>query len=345
MTRSSIPDLPSWVKLVYLAEGAANVVYRFVSTDITPDPDQSTPSAPTGDCADLHSLKGKLLRLRKDTPANVPYREIAQNFDTVIRPLFDPHELVDQSLVRLPLGLIHHCNERLRLAEETGARAQKRHGSYLSLTEPFGLLVTDMTTDHHPDSNLAELKPKWLLQSPSAPQDARRCRTCALRGMRNIEARRQGQKEPRSFCPLNLVSENYGDVFAATADIKGCPDRTRLAKILFRHPLLVKLLAHQKAHQRVGLNGPLGLTQEMSLDMTLRDCTVYIKVGDNIQDAPEREETEKHLLNEEKQDHAGFGDRFSPRRSRLKVQCRRQSSILARSRNPTNRWRMVPRAE
>lgn len=280
MTKPSLLELPPGVQLVYLAEGGANVVYRFVSAVKSPVvarrdlEKQLSPPAfePT------ERFTGKLLRLRKDTTANVSYKEIVQNFNTTVRPLFRDDELVDQTLIRLPDGLIHCCNEQLRLAELTEERPKNRHGGYLSLTEPYGLLVTDMTTFDEPDATLAELKPKWLTQSPSAPATSHRCRTCALREMKNDDARSLGQKEQRSFCPLDLVSESFDNLFRATEFIKGCSDRKRLACILFRNPTLQKLLSHQKAYHQVGLHGPPTQSRETSLDMTLRDCTMYIKV-------------------------------------------------------------------
>jgi inositol-pentakisphosphate 2-kinase len=256
------------------------VVYRFVSAVHSPLAAKRDPRKPLSPVTfePAERFTGKLLRLRKATAADVSYKEIVQNFDTTVRPLFKADELVDQTLIRLPEGLIHRCNELLLLAESTGDRPKKRHGGYLSLTEPFGLLVTDMTTFDDPGSTLAELKPKWLTQSPTAPATAQRCRTCALREMKNYDARRLGQKSQPSFCPLDLVSENFEDVLRATSFIKGCGDRTRLARILFRNPTLQKLLSHQKAHCKVGLHGPPAQSRESSLDMTLRDCTLYIKV-------------------------------------------------------------------
>lgn len=280
MTNPSLLELLPGVQLVYLAEGGANVVYRFVSAVESPLGAERDPRKPLPSVAreGTERFAGKLLRLHKDTAANVSYKEIVQSFDTLVRPLFEPDELVDQTLIRLPEGLIHRCNEQLRLAEANGRRPQKRHGGYLSLTEPFGLLVMDMTTFDEPGSTLAELKPKWLVQSPSAPATAHRCRTCALREMKN-HARPTGQKEQRSFCPLDLVSGTFDDVLRATEFVKGCSDRTRLAHILYRNPTLQKLLSHQKAYHKVGLHGPPAQSQESSLDMTLRDCTMYIKVG------------------------------------------------------------------
>ncbi|KAJ5984313.1 hypothetical protein N7481_006412 [Penicillium waksmanii] len=198
MTKPSLLELPPGVQLIYLAEA---------------------------------EQIGKLLRLRKQTASDVCYKEIAANFNAKIRPLFQTDELVDQTLIRLPDDLIPHCNQLLRAEERNGSRPAKRHGGYLALNEPFGLLITDMTVfnDADPGATLAEFKPKWLLQSPSAPVGAERCRTCALREMKNRDARG----------------------------------------------------SRQKAFREVGLFGPEEGSRENSLDMTLRDCTMFIKIPRN----------------------------------------------------------------
>ncbi|KAJ5539291.1 Inositol-pentakisphosphate 2-kinase [Penicillium frequentans] len=283
MTNPSLLELPRGVQLVYLAEGGANVIYRFVaaptnSSLVVREPKRSVspimidePRLPVG-------FQGKLLRLRKKTAGDISYKEINRNFNTIVRPLFRPEELVDQSLILLPGDLIQRCNEQLVAIELNGQRPKKRHGGYLCADEPFGLLITDMTTFDTPDATLAELKPKWLTQSPSAPPKARRCRTCALRDMKNYDARLSGSKEQRSFCPLDLVSGCFEDVLRATTFIKGCNDQARLADILFHNPVLQTLRAQQTSWAKVGLHGPPPLSQKASLDMTLRDCTMFIKI-------------------------------------------------------------------
>lgn len=285
MTQPNLLELPPGVQLIYLAEGGANVIYRFVRTPVftKKDPKRSSPSAHDPDHCLPTQLTGKLLRLRKETAADISYIKIVRNFDTIIRPLFNPEELVDQILIKLPDGLVSSCNEQLQTAESNGARPKKRHGSYLCLHEPFGLLITDMTTAGDLGTSLAELKPKWLNQSPSAPATAHRCRTCALREMKNRESQLQGLKERRSFCPLDLVSEQYENVMRATGLIKGCKDRSRLARILYRNPTLQRLQSLQKTERDVGLQGPAAQSQEISLAMTLRDCTMYIKVSSILQ--------------------------------------------------------------
>lgn len=286
MTKPALLELPQGVQLAYLAEGGANVIFRFVAKSAKPslavkDPSW-TLSTVTVDGIEHVSLppqlRGKLLRLRKETAANTPYSEIVQNFNSVIRPLFNQEELVDQTLIRLPEGLLEHYNEELRLLEINGQRPKKRHGGYLCLDEPFGLLITDMTAFDDPEAILAEFKPKWLTQSPSAPELALRCRTCALREMKNHGARMMGAKEQHSFCPLDIVSENFKDVFDATGFIPGCNDRERLARILYKNPTLRKLRSQQMSSGKVGLYGPPETSQTRSLGMTLRDCTMFVKV-------------------------------------------------------------------
>lgn len=282
MTKPSRLELPPGVQLAYLAEGGANVIYRFVST-VVPSNNlngaiQTVPYA-VDRSALPPMLRGKLLRLRKDTTSGISYQEIARNFDKIIRPLFRLDELVDQTLTYLPKGLIQRCNEQLRTAEINGMRPKKRQGVYLAVAEPFGLLITDMTTIGDPGTVLAELKPKWLLQSPSAPPNARRCRTCALRDRKNHEARAIGVSEERSFCPLDLMSDKFDHVLRATGSIKGCKDRNCLARILYRNSTLQKLQSHQKALKDVGLYGLPPQSREKSIAMTLRDCTMFIKVG------------------------------------------------------------------
>ncbi|RAL16125.1 inositol-pentakisphosphate 2-kinase [Aspergillus homomorphus CBS 101889] len=288
MTKPNMLELPAGAHLIYLAEGGANVIYRILvsSGNSTGQNHKDMPvtvsSGPASDATDGYSipvgLKGKLLRLRKETSSGIPYQEIARNFDRCIRPLFKPEELVDQELVCLPRGLIQLCNEQLLAAERSGQRPKRRQGVYLSAAEPFGLLITDMTTFGSPGTTLSELKPKWLVQSPSAPASSRRCRTCALRDMKNHKARKIGNAEETSFCPLDLVTDRFENVLRATKFIKGCKDPARLAKVLYRNSTMQRLLTHQKSMRDVGLHGPSATSIEKSLGMTLRDCTMFIRI-------------------------------------------------------------------
>lgn len=298
MTSSYGPDLPKDAQLQYLAEGGANMVYRITLPlsdvppseieyygDSTPPPAEIEDSLKSQQQQQQQQFCGNLLRLRKDVQFGFPYRDTANNFNTLIRRLFRPEDLVDQILVRIPPAVIQRCNEQLRLDEKLGKRPPARHGVFLATNEPFGMLVTDMTNFANPTTTVAELKPKWLVQSPSAPVGAKRCRTCALREMKNADsgcktAPPSSLLEPRitTFCPLDLISDKIEDVQRAMRIFKGRSDQIRIAKALYHHPTLKKLVSLQLSHNEVGLHGPPAHSREMSLGMTLRDCTVYVKV-------------------------------------------------------------------
>jgi inositol-pentakisphosphate 2-kinase len=327
MPPDSIPELSENVQLEYLAEGGANIVYRIYfppSSDegttlqpseieyygnATPPPteieehDLMTTDADIDADTDIDTTSGKLLRLRKNVRFGRSYSETANDFQSKVRPLFKPEELVGQFLVRVPSSLIQRCNEKLRESERTGKQKQRpiiRHGVYLATDEPLGMLITDMT-DHptHPTAKptkkpitVAELKPKWLVQSPSAPKAAIRCRTCALRDMKAADAgvnpNTNGLHTPSSdkavFCPLDLISNNEQDMQRTIANIfarhRPSPNQIRIiARRLYQHPTLLKLHLLQRLHNKVGLHGPLPGSREMSLSMALRDCSIFLKVS------------------------------------------------------------------
>ncbi|KAF3483621.1 uncharacterized protein GIQ15_02945 [Arthroderma uncinatum] len=276
---SSTPmlELPADVKLTYLAEGAANIVYKINC----PRPNISNTKA--GELS-KSAYAGKLLRLRKDITSGTTYAEIARKFNTEIRTLFRDDELVAQDLVKLPKELTASCNEILKREEACGKRPKRRHGVYLCTEEPFGLLIMDMTTAPGSDATLWELKPKWLTQSPSAPPDAKRCRTCALREMRNYEANQKATKEgkdhhtKRSFCPFNLVSNDLMDVLSAIMFLGDTPDAHRVAAFMHHNPTLLRLRDRQRQMDAVGLAGIHATSEERAISMTLRDCTMFVKV-------------------------------------------------------------------
>ena len=128
-----------------------------------------------------------LLRLRKQNPSGLPNKTIAEHSDN-ITILFGSSEVLQPVLWRLPSpDLVSHLNRTLECAEGMGARPRKRHGVYLDEDEPNAMLIADMSprTDQE---KLVEFKPKWLLQSPSAPPRSSKCRTCALKAMRQVSS-------------------------------------------------------------------------------------------------------------------------------------------------------------
>lgn len=179
---------------------------------------------------------GKLLRLRKDLATTQPCAEAWQKWNRHICPLLAPEEMLSQDLIRLPDSLISRLNKQLRdmeavLLNGTWARRSKgphaphaphraaaRHGVYLA-DDLHGLLITDMTPAG--DDAVIEFKPKWLVQSPSAPRNAVRCRTCAINARRDYHTRhdRQCPSRPANFCPLRLTSKSDEDLNKAASAI------------------------------------------------------------------------------------------------------------------------------
>lgn len=187
---SQVDDQNS-ARLEYLAEGNANIVYSFkqVANDVLPQ-----------------GLHHQLLRLRKDKSFIQTTKSQYATFQQEFVPLFRPENLVEQTLITLDEALIRDLNRELEEHENTKSRKKLRHGDRLAM-DGHGLLMTDMTARQ--GEFLFEIKPKWLLQSPDAPDGSKRCRTCALRLQRSHAAARGAViPKPGGFCPLSLVDDD-----------------------------------------------------------------------------------------------------------------------------------------
>ncbi|KAJ6263141.1 hypothetical protein Dda_1701 [Drechslerella dactyloides] len=209
--------------LVYLTEGAANVLYRYVGAD--------------------DRFKTHLIRLRKYLPNFPTTLQLYTHLHKVFVPLL-PSSILDTKLVELSPAVLKTLNVRLQQNDRGSALsdgepprlgAGKRKGR-LDESERWGLIVEDMTpgiyqkykassakTDAYRRTNsrgrlalfplkdqclednsnpnemnasalssagwrdllTVEFKPKYLVQSPDAPRDWKLCRTCALRSMRS----------------------------------------------------------------------------------------------------------------------------------------------------------------
>ncbi|KAI9879775.1 MAG: Inositol-pentakisphosphate 2-kinase [Pleopsidium flavum] len=319
-----VPTLPPRASLRYLAEGAANIVYRITIPRSSPSTTANTVGA---DCQSKPTTKpsseeealrydpvfeGKLLRLRKALPSTVCNEESYRRFQDVIRTLFPAENLVEQVLVHVTPHVITECNRRLRLdeGEGVGTRPRKRRGVYLALNETFGTLITDMSPDVNAGEVLVEFKPKWLVQSPSAPKGARRCRTCALRAKKERQRRGCGEARSLAFCPLDLVSRDRGRVKRAVTAV--CSSslesplytqefRDRLVDFLYENPLVQRLKQLQEKLDRTGILEANVTSRDFLTAMTLRDCTMFLKVGScmkklalNVADASHQVPLEKN---------------------------------------------------
>ncbi len=294
-------DISSSIELEYFAEGAANIVYKITACPSTPstaaDSDFYDYDLAVTELAPLQidpGLEGKLVRLRKATAANTSVLESYKNYEDTIVPLFPRIEdRVEYVLFKPTTTLLSEMNRQLNVMENKQLRLKKRCGIYLAEDEEYGLLVTDMScsSPSSGDFRCFEFKPKWLVQSPSAPIDATRCRTCALRNFRRAQSPDSLSLSNRSsFCPLGLVSHDRRVVERTVSNIFEWTSqdteitfldltlRQKLVDVIFKNPLLDllrELQSHLDPHGALtSFSNPRFLTA-----MTLRDCTVFIKVS------------------------------------------------------------------
>lgn len=254
--RNSFANHPA-VRLQYLNEGGANLVYKLLPTRSN----------------DVHSdLKGKLLRIRKDKAHTRPvYQQLHAHSEHFASLLADGH-LLDHSLINIDKDLRHAIKDDLIV--RTPRRAG-RHGEFLHLDEPHALLMTDMTPME--GDTVLEMKPKWLAQSPSAPAGARRCRTCALRAQRRTKGQ-QTATDMQALCPLSLVHEDRDIRLQAAKTLTD--DETLQVYLVNDGQTTLQTLKSQQ--QCFDPSGVLVCSESQQNDlakaMTLRDCTLFLRL-------------------------------------------------------------------
>lgn len=300
----STPSCPSALahaelQLEYLAEGAANIIYRVTGV-----------RAPT---SQVQHTSCCVMRLRKDLPSTKPCRQVADEFETQIVPLFqhEPSLLLNHILYKLSPELVATLNGDLRELdsdsrdsveqstttttttrpvppEDRSVRVPFRHPHrrhvYLPSyqNESHGILMQNLDG---PGVRLVEFKPKWLVQSPSAPSGARNCRTCALNAMRRHAGHFQGRGDS-GFCPFDLLSSDDLVLHHALASIWPDGDDGLAGFVAdFRQrvqPALRHLAILQKKFNAVGLNdfqNPKASDSHFGVAMALRDCSVFLSLG------------------------------------------------------------------
>ena len=261
----------------------------------------------------LMTSQDKLLRLRKDLPTTFPCLHAQSTWSRLVAPLFPSSQLVQQSLVSLRPDTYNHIttlnssllaweNEKdslTTISKNQGARPLKRHKVYLS-NDPHGLLVTDMSSP-----GVVQFKPKWLAQSPTAPRGARRCRQCALGARKAFLSlassssassaslsssqevhqgkEKSGGENAQSFCPLDLLSTDPDVVRGVAGAILGSGASEEEIKVfaswISRTPLLRRLRDVQLAMDRHGVLAAETASEELRVAMTVRDCSVFVRLG------------------------------------------------------------------
>ncbi|CAM1505464.1 Fc.00g111010.m01.CDS01 [Cosmosporella sp. VM-42] len=271
--RRSLKRLPpSAMPAKLVGEGAANAVFEV--------------AFPQGDPA-TSIFKGWLLRVAKAPTNGSPprYNYIKQQEHYVRKVKFT---LGSDRVVRHELVVVRNSNiiRKLNnfLASIDHERKEKFRGSFVAASN-WGFLVEDMRPENPDEAILIEFKPKWLAQSPSAPCEAIRCRTCAMEFSNYLKkSTPNGSKPDMKPCPLSLAGERVSvlscDPWRIAPKLEGkMPDHWNLFDSITRHQIIKDLRAAQIAADSYG---PLNTARDdlnFSWAMTIRDCTCFVQIS------------------------------------------------------------------
>lgn len=248
----------------------------------------------------LINPSGQLLRVPKLNYKALPYIDLQSYWLTKISPLFEPHELVQQRLVKLPddRAFVAKLNQELAALDKTGNRRHDFVGHVVDANVEIGMLVEDMRAQAVGTGavgtgafSMHEIKPKWLIQSPRAPIGAEQCRNCAREVWRNMKNKTKNQV----FCPLNLVKaadfpQDENVARDIVTNLRRCYKVTEVeAKNItawLRHSSLLQRLRriqwdHDHENQVVD-------DDRYCLAMTLRDCSLFVVVPNTTAAPPTR---------------------------------------------------------
>lgn len=314
--RRSLKRLPlGAMPIKLIGEGAANVVF-----EIGFPPDYH--SAPTfqGEflplcLPDTHPsdswantrISGWLLRVSKapanGEPSRFNYLKQQEYYAKQVRYLLRDHIIQQELVVVRGSNIVRKLNNFLTSIDHE--RKEKFRGTYVADTN-WGFLVEDMRPKGwNPHQNsfaqitnecvdpadvvLIEFKPKWLLQSPSAPTDATRCRQCALELFNFIKDPSIKRDLPNTkHCPLFLGNKNapaeFNDPFRIAPKLRrhikpgNHHDLTNVLRCIADHRVIHDLRAAQKLSDP---DGPLFASRSdetFNFAMTIRDCTCFVQI-------------------------------------------------------------------
>ena len=250
--------------LTYVTEGAANTIWLVHFHD-----------------SNLSRHDSEIvLRMRKDVPST-SMAELKVQYEEQIAPLFafNASLLLPVQLVEIDQQLIDILNSQL-IAAEGSVRPPLRAGVYHPKfeVEPYAMVMANLA---HGTAKVVEFKPKWLVQSPSAPRNAQRCRTCALNTMRR--ALGTSGRGDSGFCPFDLLSSNRHILSNALNRI--WTDKGTLSQFVdvFTErvqPAMRELQQIQRQKGGVGLSDFLNPEdKDFGVAMALRDCSIMLQVG------------------------------------------------------------------
>ncbi|KAF1919390.1 inositol-pentakisphosphate 2-kinase-domain-containing protein [Ampelomyces quisqualis] len=319
------------VSFEYFNQGGANAIFKIHSW---------SPSAPTNhqyflfvdaNIEDLLAtpvrqpkLIDKVLRVNRGLEKTLRSEEVISGFYDHVRPLFAPKARLT-TVVLTPraectLGpvsmpdldwrtyLMDHQGVMLhpKVMEDLRSKCDaicREDGT--QTTKPWGILLPDLSPQLG-SSITVEVKPKWLSQSPTAPSNALRCRTCALQVAKPKDV-------TKYVCPLKLLGGSRDVVYPWVSgrvaeqlgvDVKSIGPQVQaqatdiashLAKYISEghgRDLLRRLEVLQRNLDQQGVlyrKRIMTTSQEtrhafdhnLRLAMTLRDCSLYLRIGYN----------------------------------------------------------------
>jgi inositol-pentakisphosphate 2-kinase len=309
-TTDSSSEIQHGFYMKYLAEGAANVVFtthRYAPTATAHKPCVFVSGMRREQLFDPLKFDNKVLRISKGHAKTGSCQEIMDGFEKNIRPLFNSFYMVrgpvpvkvsyaEHLMNYEPVTLTKEVVEEL--TNEIDEESTRQENLHIPVEEQTGILLPDMGSTPG-ESVTIEIKPKWLQQSPNAPQDAYRCRTCALEA-----SRPEKDKKPTYICPLQLLAGNatlirpyvrkkvekavkgFGESHPSNAELERIVDRiTRYLTTGKGHRLLQHLRRTQiqldphgiRARDIQKATNP-DFEANIMLAMTMRDTSMYIKV-------------------------------------------------------------------
>lgn len=255
------------------------------------------------------SVVDKVLRVSKGLPKSLRSEVIVDGFMADVRPLFVSPKIsmsTRQTLEEIDLDKHLMAHLPVVLFDEAISVLKGLVPTIRTLNSKaqFGILLPDMSTVEGQNITF-EIKPKWLAQSPAAPPEAIRCRTCALQFSR-------GKGVPDDYiCPLRLSNEDITSKdslaqirrWAANSLSRQLKDNasTSLPRDVVLETLVDRvviyfttgdgrtLLLHLKKLQSTLDSGGIlrhyacphddfNLVYDLRLAMTLRDCSLFVVV-------------------------------------------------------------------
>lgn len=233
-------------KWTLLTAGNANVVYQSTETPL-------------------------LLRLRRNR--NAPSTaEVDEYLTGTIRPAIGEF-LFQYTVVNLPFGFLESLPEaeNLDLGEPLGLLMENLGPKPTETNEIKSHAVKINYSDNW-ESYTVELKPKWLLQSPTAPADSVNCRTCAL----------QLKREKPRICPLRLFNKDESTVLKALEEVfPGTESQFAPLAEFFSKSELFAEIRHMQHGDEQGILGYAAYVQvppQFVTAMTMRDVSLFVHV-------------------------------------------------------------------